>query len=64
MNKNSSEVLSRIEEMEKQLNIIEARKTEVYARIVGYYRSVQNWNKGKKEEFKARLSYTDNTLKK
>ncbi|MDR0706453.1 MAG: anaerobic ribonucleoside-triphosphate reductase [Treponema sp.] len=25
--------------------------TEVYSRIVGYYRSVRNWNKGKKEEY-------------
>lgn len=25
--------------------------TEVYSRIVGYYRPVQNWNDGKKQEF-------------
>ena len=27
---------------------------EVYSRVVGYLRPVQNWNKGKKEEFKLR----------
>ncbi|MFN2126264.1 MAG: anaerobic ribonucleoside-triphosphate reductase, partial [Anaerolineales bacterium] len=27
-----------------------SNKTEVYSRIVGYYRPVDNWNKGKKEE--------------
>ncbi len=27
---------------------------EVYSRIVGYFRAVQQWNKGKKEEFKDR----------
>ncbi len=27
---------------------------EVYSRIVGYLRPVQNWNAGKKEEFKNR----------
>ena len=27
------------------------REAEVYSRIVGYYRSVRNWNKGKREEF-------------
>ena len=27
---------------------------EVYSRIVGYYRPVQQWNPGKKEEFKQR----------
>ncbi|MDF1568620.1 MAG: hypothetical protein P1P77_11440, partial [Spirochaetaceae bacterium] len=26
--------------------------------IVGYYRSVRNWNKGKKEEYTKRLNYT------
>lgn len=32
--------------------------TEVYSRVVGYYRPVQNWNKGKQEEFKQRLEYS------
>ena len=32
-------------------------KTEVYSRIVGYLRPVQNWNKAKKEEFKQRKNY-------
>ncbi len=31
--------------------------TEVYSRITGYYRPVQNWNDGKLEEFKARKTY-------
>lgn len=30
--------------------------TEVYSRIVGYYRPVQNWNEGKKQEFMDRKS--------
>lgn len=33
------------------------RPAEVYSRIVGYLRPVQNWNEGKKEEFKDRLEY-------
>ena len=32
-------------------------KTEVYSRITGYYRPVQNWNDGKSEEFKERKTY-------
>lgn len=32
-------------------------KTEVYSRITGYYRPVQNWNDGKAEEFKNRKEY-------
>ena len=32
-------------------------KTEVYSRITGYYRPVQNWNDGKAQEYKDRLVY-------
>ncbi len=32
-------------------------KTEVYSRITGYYRPVQNWNDGKTQEFKERKVY-------
>lgn len=33
------------------------RKTEVYSRITGYYRPLQNWNDGKAQEFKTRKPY-------
>ncbi|MBR5713424.1 MAG: ribonucleoside triphosphate reductase [Clostridia bacterium] len=33
------------------------RKTEIYSRITGYYRPVQNWNDGKTQEFKDRQTY-------
>ena len=32
-------------------------KTEVYSRITGYYRPVQNWNDGKAQEFRDRVVY-------
>ena len=32
-------------------------KAEVYSRITGYYRPVQNWNEGKTQEYKDRTSY-------
>jgi len=32
-------------------------KTEVYSRITGYYRPIQNWNDGKLQEFKQRKEY-------
>ena len=32
-------------------------ETEVYSRIVGYFRPVKHWNDGKKEEFKNRKTY-------
>lgn len=28
---------------------------EVYSRVVGYFRPLDNWNKGKKEEFRERM---------
>ena len=33
------------------------RKAEVYSRITGYYRPVQNWNAGKTQEYKERREY-------
>jgi ribonucleoside-triphosphate reductase len=47
-----------LEDIERELT--DARETlsraegaaaEVYSRIVGYYRSVRNWNRGKREEY-------------
>ena len=34
------------------------KTTEVYSRITGYYRPVQNWNKGKAQEYKDRKTYS------
>jgi ribonucleoside-triphosphate reductase len=34
-------------------------ETEVYSRIVGYFRPVKNWNKGKKEEYKFRKEFKE-----
>ena len=34
------------------------KKSEVYSRITGYYRPVQNWNDGKTQEFKERKVYS------
>ncbi len=41
------------------------KKTEVYSRITGYYRPVQNWNDGKRKEFDDRKVYdiANSTLK-
>ena len=37
-------------------------KTEVYSRITGYYRPVQNWNDGKTQEYKDRVVYAEKKL--
>lgn len=33
------------------------KKCEVYSRVVGYYRPIENWNDGKQEEFSQRKYY-------
>jgi ribonucleoside-triphosphate reductase len=58
MEMRSLEVIDRdIERVKKELGSVRGSETEVYARIVGYYRSVRNWNKGKKDEFKHRKEF-------
>ena len=32
--------------------------TEIYSRVVGYFRPVQNWNRGKQTEFSERAYYS------
>jgi len=34
-----------------------AQKCEIYARVTGYMRPINNWNVGKKEEFLDRRAY-------
>ena len=46
-----------IAECKEELANVKGRETEVYTRIVGYYRAVKNWNKGKKSEFKQRVCF-------
>lgn len=36
------------------------KECEVYSRIVGYFRPVRNWNAGKREEFKDRVTFKEN----
>jgi ribonucleoside-triphosphate reductase len=33
------------------------QKTEVYARVCGFFRPVQQWNRGKKEEYRERVEF-------
>lgn len=37
----------------------ERTKCEVYSRVVGYLRPVNQWNPGKKQEFKDRIVFKD-----
>jgi len=41
----------------KNLALTNYKKCEVYSRVVGYLRPVQQWNTGKVQEFKERKEY-------
>ncbi len=59
MVKTKSKISEKIEALEQQLLTVEGKETEKYARIVGYYRAVRNWNKGKREEYRFRVNYNE-----
>ena len=46
-----------ITELKNELKNVKGSKCEVYSRIVGYYRPVQYWNKGKSAEYTDRHEY-------
>lgn len=46
-----------IAELEENLESVTGSKTEVYTRIVGYHRDVSQWNKGKREEYRHRITF-------
>ena len=47
-----------IQKARQELAAVRGPETEVYTRIVGYYRSLRNWNKGKREEYNHRLCFS------
>lgn len=42
---------------EKSYSLHNYKKCEVYSRVVGYLRPVQQWNKGKQKEFRDRKEF-------
>jgi ribonucleoside-triphosphate reductase len=50
-------ITQEIDELKGRLENVRGTETEVYTRIVGYYRSLRNWNKGKREEYSQRLTF-------
>lgn len=61
--KTLQELNAEIAQLEHELETVHGSPTEVYARIVGYYRSVRNWNKGKLEEFSHRKMFSEDNPK-
>ena len=57
--------MERLQQIDEQIKALEEKRsavtgteTEVYTRIVGYYRAVKNWNKGKREEYRHRICFS------
>ena len=57
MARSIAEIDAEIAKTKEELENVHGTEAEVYARIVGYYRSVRNWNKGKREEYKERKMF-------
>jgi len=55
--KTVQEINTEIDVLTEQLANVKGRTTEVYSRIVGYYRSINNWNNGKRTEFDMRVTF-------
>ena len=65
MNQENKEFLTKIEELDNQISEIktsidnaQGTETEVYTRIVGYYRVINSWNKGKRKEYDDRVTFS------
>ena len=55
--KRVQEIDQRIAELQREHDDVQGTPTEIYTRIVGYYRSLKNWNKGKREEYDHRITF-------
>lgn len=51
------EIDQELEALRGRLATVQGTETEIYTRIVGYYRSLKNWNKGKREEYDHRRTF-------
>lgn len=46
--------MEELEKLKEELKNVNGTPCEVFSRVCGYLRPVQNWNNGKKEEFSLR----------
>lgn len=51
------EIQNKIADLKKQMQEVKGTKCEVWSRVVGYLRPVQNYNKGKQAEYGMRKPY-------
>lgn len=53
----TQEIDKKIASLKEELDNVKGTPCEMYSRIVGFYRSVRNWNAGKKEEYASRKEF-------
>lgn len=56
------EAKAKIKKLEEEKREVKGTPCEVFSRCCGYLRPVQNWNKGKRQEFELRSKF-DRTAK-
>ena len=49
--------MEEMNKLKKKIEEIKNAHIDVYSRIVGYYRPIRNWNKGKKAEYSERETF-------
>ena len=52
-----AEIAERIKFLKNEIKERRGERCEVFSRVVGYLRPVQNWNLGKKQEYSMRKVY-------
>ena len=52
-----AETEAKIKALKLQKQNVKGEECEVYSRVVGYLRPVKQWNMGKQNEFKDRVTY-------
>jgi len=52
-----AEIEAKIKALKLQKQNVKGEECEVYSRVVGYLRPVKQWNRGKQNEFKDRVTY-------
>lgn len=63
MKRTVEQINKEIAVLQKKVETVQGTETEVYTRIVGYYRSLRQWNKGKRAEYSHRLPFVQGALK-
>ena len=50
-------IMKEIEQVREQLSATTIHTCEIYSRVVGYYRPVNQWNEGKQDEWGIRSTF-------